>query len=496
MKVLVTGGTGVIGAGLIPALIEAGHTVRLLSRGAEEDARRWPEGVEPFKADVTDPDALAGACDGCDAVVHVTGIVEEHPPEITFERVNVEGTSSILEEAARAGVGTFVYVSSLGADRGASEYHRSKLRAEKLVAGFDGDWIVVRPGNVYGPGDDVISTLLKMVRTLPAVPVIDIGTQRFQPIWYEDLGAAIARAVSMPELRTQTLEVTGAETVTTNDVLDKLAVITDRTFVRAPVPSTLAALGAGIASALGISLPINESKLTMLLEENIIADGGENALTRVFGITPTTLDDGLRRLADALPEQLAEDGFGSMDRKRYWADIAGSRHDATALLELFRANITDVMPIEFEAEPGAATVVEMGATMTAALPMRGNIQIRVVESTDRHVTFATVEGHPLAGVVRFGTGETGDRVRFEVTVYARAANAFDWLVMNTVGAVMQDANWVAVVEAMVERSGGAAVDGVQQEKTTVDDSEKVEEWIKDLIAATPPPAPTPRTGSE
>ncbi|HVK38318.1 MAG TPA: hypothetical protein VNA88_07305, partial [Candidatus Kapabacteria bacterium] len=71
-----------------------------------------------------------------------------------------------------------------------------------------------------------------------------------------------------------------------------------------------------------------------------------------------------------------------------------------------------------------------------------------------------------------------------------------WLVMNTVGAVMQDANWVAVVEAMVERSGGAAVDGVQQEKTTLDDSEKVEEWIKDLIAATPPPAPTPRTGSE
>jgi uncharacterized protein YbjT (DUF2867 family) len=484
MKVLVTGGTGVIGAGLIPALVRSGHTVRLLSRGAEEDARQWPEGVEPFKADVTDPDAIAGACDGCEAVVHITGIIEEHPPEITFERVNVEGTRTILDEAARAGVRSFIFVSSLGADRGASDYHRSKLSAEKLVREFEADWLVVRPGNVYGPGDDVISTLLKMVRTLPAVPVIDIGTQRFQPIWYEDLGAALARAVSMPELRGQTLEITGAETVTTNDVLDTLATITDRTFVRAPVPSTIAAIGAQIAGALGVPLPINESKLTMLLEENMIADGGENALTRVFGITPTTLGDGLRRLADALPEQLPEEGFGSMDRKRYWADIVRSQYDAAGLLDLFRANVTEVMPIEFEAEPGAATVVEQGATMTAALPMRGNIQIRVVESTDRHVTFATIEGHPLAGVVRFSTSDASDRVRFEVTVYARAANAFDWIVMNTVGAVMQDANWVAVVERMVELSRGAAVEGIQTEKTTVEESEKIEEWIRDLIVAT------------
>lgn len=481
MKVLVTGGTGVIGAGLVPALIREGHIVCLLSRGAEEDARQWPAGVEALKADVTDPDSLAGACDGCDAVVHITGIVEEKPPEITFETVNVEGTRNIVAEAERAGVRRLIFVSSLGADRGASAYHRSKLAAEDLVRNFRGDWTIARPGNVYGPGDDVISTLLKMVRTLPAVPVIDVGEQRFQPVWYDDLGAALARAVTMPELRAQTLELVGAETVTTNDVLDRLARITDRTFVRAPVPATLASIGAQLAGLLGIALPINDSKLTMLLEENILADGATNALTRVFGITPTMLDDGLRRLADALPEQRAEDGFGSMERKRYRADIVGSRHDAAGLVALFREKVTEVMPIEFEAEPGAATVVEKGATMTAALPMRGNIQIRVVESTDHHVTFATVEGHPLAGAVRFRATDAGDRLRFEVTVYARAANAFDWLIMNTVGAVMQDANWVAVVERMVELSGGRAVDGVKVEKATLEDSSSVEGWIRDLI---------------
>jgi uncharacterized protein YbjT (DUF2867 family) len=64
MRVLVTGGPGVIGEGLIPAPLEAGHAVRLLSRGAESDAGQWPGGVEPFAADVTDPKSLRGAAAG------------------------------------------------------------------------------------------------------------------------------------------------------------------------------------------------------------------------------------------------------------------------------------------------------------------------------------------------------------------------------------------------------------------------------------------------
>src|SRR5688572_27887151 len=133
MKILVTGGTGVIGAGAIPALIKAGHEVRLLSRGADRDARDYPERVEPFAADITDPESLVGAAQGCEVVVHITGIVEENPPENTFEKINVEGTRNILEAASTAGVRRFIFLSSLGADVGASAYHQSKLRAEQLV---------------------------------------------------------------------------------------------------------------------------------------------------------------------------------------------------------------------------------------------------------------------------------------------------------------------------------------------------------------------------
>src|ERR1051325_1991643 len=110
MKILVTGGTGVIGRGVIPALLKSGNEVRLLSRHAEADAKEWPrDRIQPFEADVTDPASLRGAAEGCDVVVHITGIVEEAPPEITFERVNVQGTRNILNAAAEGGVRRFVY---------------------------------------------------------------------------------------------------------------------------------------------------------------------------------------------------------------------------------------------------------------------------------------------------------------------------------------------------------------------------------------------------
>ena len=76
MKILVTGGTGVIGAGVVPELLTRGHAVRLLSRHARQDAQQW-EGVEPFNGNVADAASLTGSANGCDAVVHIAGIAME-----------------------------------------------------------------------------------------------------------------------------------------------------------------------------------------------------------------------------------------------------------------------------------------------------------------------------------------------------------------------------------------------------------------------------------
>ena len=466
MKVLVTGGTGVIGEGVIPELIARGHSVRLLSRNADDDSHQWPD-VEPFPGNVAEASSLRGAADGCEVVVHIAGIAEEDPPKRTFQAVNVEGTRNILAEAERAGVKRFVHVSSLGADVGESDYHKSKKAGEELVEKSGLHWTIVRPGNVYGPGDEVMSLILKMVRALPAVPVIDSGDQEFQPIWHEDLAKVLATVAERDDLATQTLEAAGPEITTMNDLVNRFSEITDRSPIKVPVPSLLAQFG------------VDENKLQMLREQNLLR--GKSAI-EVLDIEATPLDRGLRLLADSMKETLPEEGFGSLEHKTFYAEMRGARHSAASLMTAFRERVNDFMPIEFVAEPGAPDRIEKGATLTGSLPLRGNFQVRVEVSEPTHVVFATLEGHPLAGIVEFTTSEVDGALRFAIDTWTRASNVMDWLAIRTVGAFAQDANWRAVVQRVIDASGGTS-DGVKQEKEKLSDEDatRAEERIKSLV---------------
>lgn len=485
MKILVTGGTGVIGTAAIPALLKRGHDVRLLSRHADRDAARFPDRVEPFEADLSQPDRLRDAVAGCAAVVHIAGIVDEEPPEITFEKINVAGTRALRDAASAGGAPFFIYVSSLGADRGESEYHRSKLRAEAVVREYSGPWLILRPGNVYGPGDETLSMLLKMVRNLPALPIVQAGDQPFQPLWCADFGAAIADAVGRPELSGQTLEIAGPDVTTTTAVLDQLAAITGRNPPRLAVPAWLAQFGAKTAEArdgfgkkllrgAGFEPPINTAKLQMLLEGSVIPGDHANALVTVFAVEPTPLQDGLEQLADMLPEQPPGEGFGAVERTTYTAEIDGSPHSAAALVDLVMERITEIMPLEFAAEPGAPAAAVPGATMTGDLPGRGHFQVRLDERTATSATFVTIEGHPLAGVLTFAIESDGSHLRFSIEIVAQSSNAIDWLAMWTFGRAMQSQNWRAVVRRVVALSGGTAPAGVRKSTTSLDEAETAE----------------------
>jgi uncharacterized protein YbjT (DUF2867 family) len=498
MRVLVTGGTGVIGHGLISALQRRGHRVRLLTRHADHDAGEWKH-VEPWEGDVTDPASLLHSGDECDAVVHVSGIVTESPPELTFQRVNIDGTRHVIDEAERAGVARLVYISSLGAERGRSDYHRSKRDAELLVGRFSRAWVVLRPGNVYGPGDSVVSPLLQMVRTLPVIPVVG-GDKRFQPIWYEDVGEAIASCVERGDLAGRTLELGGPDVTTVDELLERLEGLTSRTLRRVAVSERVAAVGARIAEKLshegtftrvsGLELPLDGSRLSMLEEENVIAPNEVNALDKVLGVTPTPLEEGLRRLTLELPEQLPDEGFGALEQKSFWAVIREGRFTAPELMRIFRSHTRELLPLDFVDEGGLPDgngdrPLEVDDTLTLRLPARGEIQVRVEEATDELVTLATVEGHPLAGVVRFSTDPAGRDVRFRIDVYTRSANLLDFVVMKLGGQAMQRSAWEKAIENVVRRSGGEAPDGVQHEKKKLDEEQarEVEVWVDELVQA-------------
>ena len=97
----------------------------------------------------------------------------------------------------------------------------------------------------------------------------------------------------------------------------------------------------------------------------------------------------------------------------------------------------------------------------------------------------TLEGHPLAGAVRFMADPLGAAVRFQVEVYDRAASMIDLIAMRTLGDTLQAHTWTKVVENMIAHSGGQAPAGVQHASASLDD----EDAKREFWAAFRPTAP-------
>ena len=131
----------------------------------------------------------------------------------------------------------------------------------------------------------------------------------------------------------------------------------------------------------------------------------------------------------------------------------------------------------------ATDAIEEGKTLTLSLPMRGHVQVRVASVEPRRVTLLTLEGHPLAGAVRFLCEPRGDAVRFQVEVYDRPANMIDFIAMRAIGDWLQDHTWSHVVERVLELSGGSAPEGVQSDTESLDEQEAaaIDRWVRDLV---------------
>ena len=278
MRIYLTGATGFIGSYVIRALLAAGHVVRCLLRDTSTTLVPDDPRVERAEGDVTRPDSLRGTMHGCEAVIHLVGIIDEKPSKgVTFEAIHSEGTRHVVEEARREGIRTFLHMSANGADPDArSGYQRTKWAAEQHVRGGGfGHWTIFRPSIIFGdPGPDRVefaSRLLKqLIRPFPLLPVFGDGMYRLQPVSVEDVASAFVQALERPSTAGKVYCVGGPDELTYRDVLDVIAEGAGLT-PRPKLPQPLWLIRP-VVKAAGSVLPISSDQLEMLIGGNVCAD--------------------------------------------------------------------------------------------------------------------------------------------------------------------------------------------------------------------------------
>jgi uncharacterized protein YbjT (DUF2867 family) len=293
--ILVTGGSGFVGPKVVHALRAQERDVRCLVRRPEQQATLRAWGCELVQGDLTDPDSLRRAADGCDAVVHLVSIIVGKPTD--FERVMVEGTRSLVAAAEETGVRRFVLMSALGVSEKTKElvpYYRSKWEMEGAVKDSGLEHVVFRPSFVFGGDGGVLPLFIRQVRWSPVTPVIGSGERRLQPIWIDDVAAHFAGAIDVPAAANRTFELGGPDRVTWNELYERIARTLGKRRAMLHVPVSVARLGAALVEHLPAP-PLTRDQLTMLEAGDNVADTAP--AREAFGIDPITLDEQLRRAA-------------------------------------------------------------------------------------------------------------------------------------------------------------------------------------------------------
>ena len=175
-KLLVVGGNGFIGGEVCKVATERGFDVVGVARsGAPELDEPWVEKVTWVKASALEPNLWRAHLAGVGAVVHAIGILKEKPDKgVTFERINGDTAVIAAEEAEKAGVGTFVFVSASATPPTVDKaYLEHKRRAESEITRRDLRAIILRPSLIYGPRrpiSQVVGKALEVAQRIPGVP--------------------------------------------------------------------------------------------------------------------------------------------------------------------------------------------------------------------------------------------------------------------------------------------------------------------------------------
>ena len=321
MKVLVTGGTSMLGAGVAKALQARGDEVTVMQRGSSD------LDVAEIRGDVAEPRDCINACRGQDAVIHLAANVSVAGDWPGFHRVNVAGTGQLVDAARAAGASSFVQVSSpsvahagaplVGApadpadpEHARGHYARSKALAERLALAAADDAfavVAVRPHLVWGPGDTQLVGRIVERAKQGRLLLIGGGTALVDSTYVDNAVTALVAALD------RAADISGRAFVVTNGEPRTVAELLTRICRSARVPEPRRSVPAPVATAVGAVVERawsglrrdDEPPMTRFLAEQLATAHwfDQRAAREALQWQPhVSLEEGFDRLADAFDQ--------------------------------------------------------------------------------------------------------------------------------------------------------------------------------------------------
>lgn len=278
--VTVFGGSGFIGRYVVKRLAEEGARVRVAIRRPDEGLFLKPMGsvgqIDIVQANIRVAPSVRAAVANADVVINCVGILYPRGPQ-RFDAVQARGAEIVALCAKEAGVKQMVHISAIGADaQSASKYARSKAAGEAGLRRHMPQATIIRPSVVFGQEDDFFNRFATLAGFAPALPLVDGGHTKLQPVYVGDVAEAIVRALETEAAAGQTYELGGPKAYTMREIMELTLAQIKKKRLLLPVPG---ALLKPLALAMELqplfAPPITRDQIELLKRDNVVAEGAK-----------------------------------------------------------------------------------------------------------------------------------------------------------------------------------------------------------------------------
>jgi uncharacterized protein YbjT (DUF2867 family) len=272
MQVLVAGASGFVGRRLCPALEEAGHAVRALTR--------HPEGYRgagtPVGGDVHDEASLDAALAGCEGAYYLVHSLDD----ADFRKRDAEAARTFALAAGRAGLRRIVYLGGLGDDADDLSAHlRSRREVERLLGEGGVPVTTLRAGIIVGHGGISWEMTRQLVEHLPAMITPRWVRTRTQPIAVADVVRYLVGVLEAPVEGSRAFDIGGTEVLEYVEMMRRVAAIEGRTMIVVPVPLLTPQLSSRWLSLVtDVDVQTGRSLIDSMSNEVVVRDDSIRAL--------------------------------------------------------------------------------------------------------------------------------------------------------------------------------------------------------------------------